>query len=272
LVGPDRSDQLEYSNIQQLMQDEAHRRGKARKVIAVLEHFLGGSLAGQRVLDLGSSAGFVSSEIARHGAHVVGSDIDRPGLARATVSFGHEVAFVCARGERLPFSDGALDVVVFNHIYEHTIDPVPVMQEIERVLRPGGAVYLGLVNRLGVIEPHHRLPFLSYLPPALADRYVRLSGRGDRYHERLRTRPALRRLAGGLTVWDYTISVMAEPSRFAADDVVHGWRAHLPARALSLATPFIPTYLWIGVKGERGPVGPALAVPPRRVPTPVESS
>jgi ubiquinone/menaquinone biosynthesis C-methylase UbiE len=112
------------------------------------------------------------------------------------------VQFVLGDGERLPVADGSLDVIVFNHIYEHVVEPDAVFTELHRVLAADGALYLGLANRLGILEPHYRLPFLSHLPPPLADFYVRLSGRGDKYYERLHTRPTLRGLARGFTVWD----------------------------------------------------------------------
>ena len=224
------------------------------------------------MLDLGSSTGFITDEVARAGGAVVGVDIDKPGLARSKKRFGEDRSFLAARGEALPFRDESFDVIVFNHIYEHTVDPIPVMGEIERVLKPDGAVYLGLANRFGVMEPHYRLPFLSYLPPGAADRYVRALGRSNQYHERLRSRRALRRLCDGLLPWDYTYTVMAEPQAFLADDTIRGWKARVPVRAWRLAQPIFPTFLWVAVKGDRQPAGRPLAVPPTRVPTSRERS
>ena len=74
-------------------------------------------------------------------------------------------------------ADGSVDVCVFNHIYEHVVDPDAVMAELHRVLADERVLYLGLGNRLGVMEPHYRLPFLSYLPRPMADRYMRVTGR-----------------------------------------------------------------------------------------------
>ena len=203
------------------MLDEDHRRAKARKLISILLHFLGRSdLAGLRVADIGCSAGFIAEELSAAGGRTIGFDIDQPGLAKASQRFGARVLFVRGDGERIPVADGALDVIVFNHIYEHVVDPDGVVSELHRVLADDGAIYLGLANRLGVIEPHHRLPFLSYLPPSLADRYVQVAGRGDHYYERLRTRPSLRRLMRGFSVWDYTVSVIREPQLFASDEMV----------------------------------------------------
>lgn len=265
-----RQDQLAYSELQPKMVDEAGRRRKARKIVAIIEHFHGAGLDGRRVLDLGSSTGFITDELARAGGLVVGVDIDRPGLSAAQARFEGQHPFVCARGDKLPISTESLDVVVFNHIYEHTVDPVPVMREIRRVLRPEGIVYLGLANRLGVIEPHYRLPFLSYLPQRAADAYMRLTKRGDVYYEQFRTRPGLRKLCGGFTVWDYSHAVMRDPVRFGAD--VPRIVRRLPTPMLRAATPLLPTYLWVGVKGSARPAGPPLPIPPARVPTPAEPS
>lgn len=40
-----------------------------------------------------------------------------------------------------------------------------------RVLPEDSVLYLGLGNKLGIVEPHDKRPFLAYLPPARADRY-----------------------------------------------------------------------------------------------------
>ncbi len=268
MTGP-RQPQLAYSELAETMLDEPGRRQKAAKILAVLRHFLGREdLAGLVVADVGCSAGYIAHEMALAGAKVpVGFDIDVPGLAKAHHRFGSDVSFLCANGEQLPLPDASLDVVVFNHIYEHVVSPEAVLAELRRVLKPDGVIYLGLGNRLGVMEPHHRLPFLSYLPPALADRYLRAAGRGEHYYERFRTRRGLRRLLAGFSVWDYTLPVVADPQRFAAGDMVSSRIAAVPPVALQLALPLVPTYVWVATPTPRAPAGPRLSVPPRAVPT-----
>lgn len=264
-----REAQLGYSDIQPLMHDETSRRTKAQKIIKIVLHFLGrDDLTGLRVLDVGCSTGFIADELRRCGGQVVGLDIDVPGLTAARARFGGQTAWLSADGGALPLADESVDVVVFNQIYEHVVDPEGVMAEIRRVLAPDGVVYLGLGNRLTVMEPHVRLPLVSWLPPPLADRYVRLAGRGDRYHERFRTRPALQRLARGLRVVDYTWTAIAEPRRFGADDMLSGPLAKVPYRLLRLLAPVVPTYLWIGTLDGRAPAGAPCVVPPTRVATP----
>jgi SAM-dependent methyltransferase len=286
-VGKERAAQLEYSEFQAAMLDEAKRRRKAAKIIAVLAHFLGrdqGSeggaatvFGGLTVADIGCSAGFIADELASAGAHrALGVDIDVPGLRKAAERFGERVAFVCADGTALPFPDRSVDVLVFNHIYEHVVDPDAVVGEMHRVLADDGVLYLGLGNRLGVVEPHYKLPFLSYLPPSLADRYVRVSGRADHYHERFRTRPGLRRMLGDFHVWDYSFPVLASPERFAGGELfpgavgraTQGALARTPRAALRALLPVVPTYLWVATKTARRPLGPALPQPPELIHVP----
>jgi ubiquinone/menaquinone biosynthesis C-methylase UbiE len=266
VVGP-REKQLEYSQIQAAMLDEAKRRRKAAKLISVLEHFLGRpDLAGLTVVDVGCSAGFIADELAAAGARrTIGVDIDVPGLRTAHDRFGGRVGFVCADGERLPFADDSIDVLVLNHIYEHVLDADAVVAELHRVLSPRGALYLGLGNKYGVVEPHYKLPFLSYLPERAADRYVQVTGRADRYHERFRSRRGLARMLAAFTIWDYTYPMLAEPHRFAGDADVPAPIAALPMPVLRALRPVIPTFLWVATKQDTPPAGPTLACPPSRV-------
>jgi 2-polyprenyl-3-methyl-5-hydroxy-6-metoxy-1,4-benzoquinol methylase len=262
-----REKQIAYSEQQALMLDETSRRNKARKTASVLEHFLGrDSLSGLRLLDIGCSGGIVASELHERGATVIGADIDVPGLAKAQARYGDRVGFLCADAEQLPVATGTVDVVVLNHIYEHVVDPEALAAEVARVLAPRGVAYLGLGNRLGVMEPHYRLPFLSWLPRALAHRYVRALGRAADYHEHFLTRPSLRRLFRALDVWDYTLPVLADPQRFGAGDVVPGLVSRLPASVLPAMVPLVPTYVWIGTHGGLVPLGPPVAIPPRHLP------
>lgn len=265
----DRQKQLAYSETQSKMLDEAERRKKAGKIVSVLQHFLGrDDLSRLTVLDLGCSTGFISDELGQAGANVIGVDIDEPGLGRAKQRFGGKIPFLCADGERLPCRDATVDVVVFNHIYEHVVDPDAVMAEIRRVLKPAGVVYLGLGNRLGIVEPHYKLPFLSWLPHGLADRYVSVLGRADQYHERFRTRAGLKKLCRGLTVWDYTYTVLSEPARFHTDNMVPPRLTGASPMLWKGLSPIIPTFVWIANTGGGRPAGGPTRVPPARVDVP----
>ena len=263
---PERGEQLAYSELMGTMLDEERRRKKAAKLIAVLRHGLGRErLDGLRALDVGCSAGFIADELALAGADTHGVDIDEPGLAKAQTRFGDRVSFHVARGESLPFDDGSVDVVVLNHIYEHVVDPQAVVDDIHRVLAPGGVLYAGVGHRWQVIEPHHRLPLLSWLPQPAADRYLRLTGKGEHYYERYATPAGLRRLFAAYDIWDYTLPVLADAAAFEGDDIVPGWVGRLPERVLEATLPLVPTYVWLAFKGPATPAGPPLRVMPRHL-------
>uniref|UniRef100_E6Q525 Methyltransferase type 11 domain-containing protein n=1 Tax=mine drainage metagenome TaxID=410659 RepID=E6Q525_9ZZZZ len=47
---------------------------------------------------------------------------------------------------RLPFDDACFDVAIFGEVIEHLVDPDAALQEISRVLRPGGYLVLTTPN------------------------------------------------------------------------------------------------------------------------------
>ena len=251
----ERKPQLAYSEIQFKMLDEEHRRTKANKIISVMHHFLGRTdLTGLSAVDIGCSAGFISDELARDGATTIGIDIDAPGLAAAEARFGDRVQFLCTSADAMPFADDSVDLVVFNHIYEHVVNPDAVLTEIHRVLKPGGIAYLGLGNKYQLIEPHYRLPLLSWLPQAIADRYVRTFGKADDYYESYRSRQGLKTMLRGFHVWDYTVPVVLRPDVFGSGDQIKGLLKRVPAAAVRTAMPIVPTFVWLATKGDASPV------------------
>ncbi len=50
------------------------------------------------------------------------------------------------------FEDNKFHVVICNQMYEHVPDPERLMNEIFRILTPGGICYFGAINRLKIIE------------------------------------------------------------------------------------------------------------------------
>lgn len=131
---------------------------------------------------------------------------------------------VAADATRLPLEDESVDFALLDHLYEHVSDQAGLFHELDRVLSPGGAAFLTAGNRLAVVEPHYRLPFLSWLPRPLADAYLRLTDRGQSYGDiRLRTRRGLERRirAAGLRMDDRTLRAMERPA--GGRDPGGGW-------------------------------------------------
>jgi SAM-dependent methyltransferase len=66
----------------------------------------------------------------------------------------------------LPVAEGSVDVVLCTQVIEHVPEPVRVLQEIFRVLRPGGTLILSVP----AIFPQHGSPgdYWRYMPQGLA--------------------------------------------------------------------------------------------------------
>lgn len=167
------------------LHDRAGRARRAARIARVLAELGGVDLAKARVLDVGASHGLISLSLAERCDYVAGIDVDQAALRQAAREprDPDRAGFAIASGMQLPFADASFDVVICNHVYEHVPDPMLLMAEIARVLRPAGTCYFAGGHRLQLIEPHHRLPLLSWLPRRLADAWLRALGRGQRYEE-----------------------------------------------------------------------------------------
>jgi len=94
--------------------------------------------AGERVLEIGCGTGCDLLQFAKHGAHATGIDItsEHLRLARERVQGLAEVKK--ADATHLPFGDNEFDYVYSHGVIHHIENPRSVIDEIFRVLRPGG--------------------------------------------------------------------------------------------------------------------------------------
>ncbi len=117
-----------------------------------------GLRAGDRMLDLGCGFGRHAFEALRRGADVVACDMAHPEL----VEVGNIVAAMEEAGEiptgttctatngdatRLPFPDGSFDRIIASEVMEHIPDDVAALDELTRVLRPGGTIAVTIPKR-----------------------------------------------------------------------------------------------------------------------------
>jgi len=96
----------------------------------------------QKVLDIGCGAGFLSNVVAKNGHRVHGVDMSEESLAVARkYDTTKTVNYLFANAYSLPFENKTFDVVCAMDFLEHVEEPAKVIEEVSRVLRPGGLFF-----------------------------------------------------------------------------------------------------------------------------------
>jgi ubiquinone/menaquinone biosynthesis C-methylase UbiE len=104
---------------------------------AILKGFV--AKPGERVLDLATGVGAMATELLERfpGIRLVGVDLRASQLATARVR-QPGARYAQADASAMPFADGTFDRVHCSWLLEHVSDPLPIVREVRRVLKPGG--------------------------------------------------------------------------------------------------------------------------------------
>ena len=96
------------------------------------------------VLDLGCGNGNVICLLKKHvNARYYGLDLSEKMIEEAGKRLGGDVELTVGDAEKLPYEDNSFDVVICNASFHHYPSPEKAVNEIRRVLKPGGTLILG---------------------------------------------------------------------------------------------------------------------------------
>lgn len=117
-------------------------------------------VAGRKALDYGCGSGYGTALICNSCSQVTGVDISAEAISYAKAHYNApNLAYLQVQPVEyapLPFPDSSFDVVLSFQVIEHVQDVAIYLQEIQRVLIPGGQVLISTPDRSGRLFPFQK--------------------------------------------------------------------------------------------------------------------
>jgi SAM-dependent methyltransferase len=183
------------------------------KRLAVIERHLQPSA--KRFLDCGCGAGeYVLALIERFGLDTYGIEFDEKKVRRAHLNIALQNRIACGDLQAIHFASCTWDYALLNEVLEHVPDDQRALDEVYRILKPNGFLFISSPNRWFPFETHgvrirqsgrrvpHWVPFVPYIP-------LRLGGLVFDYWAR--------------NYWQGEIAKMAEVSGFSIVERAFLW-------------------------------------------------
>lgn len=145
------------------------RAGQDRRLRMIIS--AAGTRLDGRSLENGCGVGMYLQHLAPHCGSIIGLEYDHQ---RAREASEHSDNVINGASERLPFNPASFDVILSHEVLEHVNDDRRSMEEMVRVLRPGGVILLFIPNLGYPYETHGvywrgryhfgNIPLVHYLP------------------------------------------------------------------------------------------------------------
>ncbi len=163
------------------------RAGQQRRLDMIVQ------AAGERtkgcILEDGCGVGMYVQHLSPFGGTIIGLEYDFERVAQAGKDSPH---IINAASEAVPFPSSTFDLILSHEVLEHVQDDRLAVQEMIRLLKPGGRIVLFVPNRGYPFETHgiywkgkyhfgNKL-FVNYLPRSLRDKlapHVRVYSKTD---------------------------------------------------------------------------------------------
>jgi len=130
-------------------------------------------LRGRVLLDVGGGPGYFADAFRAAGAGYVGLD---PDVGELSARGAPAAGMIRASGQQLPVRSGAVDVCYSSNVLEHVDRPELMADEMVRVTKPGGTVFLSYMLWWGPHGGHETSPWHYLGGDYAARRYARKQG------------------------------------------------------------------------------------------------
>jgi ubiquinone/menaquinone biosynthesis C-methylase UbiE len=223
--------------------DKSSRIRKAEKIIKILSKYK--KLESSKILDIGSGSGYLGGILGKKSNRYVGIDFTDERKSKGFV-------FIRTDALNVPFKDSSFDIIICNHVIEHVTNQKKLLQEINRLLKKDGICYITCPNVLWPMEPHLKLPFLSYMPKKIADAYVRMSGKGNEYDIQPMTYTEFsRKLKKLFKINNFSLEILKSPEKYGFEKRIHTLLKItnlFPRFMMDLINYFLPNWIVIARK------------------------
>jgi len=131
--------------------EKLHHILRRRAVISVINKLIKNKHL--TILDIGCGTGFITSRL--NFDHVNALDMNKWALQRAIIHTSDRVNFIQGDAENLPVASNMFDLVVSTEMLEHLVQPESALDEIYRIMKPGG-LFIGTVPAKHIIFKYRK--------------------------------------------------------------------------------------------------------------------
>ncbi len=168
-----------------------HQENHQSGALKTLQTLFGDRLSSLKILDIGSGMGGYPVALRLNSIACDGIEFnpDYVEISRLRAeAYGLMPMVKQGAIESLPVAHESYDVIHCHDVLEHVQDPFKGLQEMYRVLKPGGTALVTFINRWALKDPHYHQWFVNWMPrkwgAALAHRVFRKDH--SLYHDRQR--------------------------------------------------------------------------------------
>ena len=179
----------------QKITDDVVSDQKPIEQIALMERYIG-SLAGKKVLEIGSGFGIFVTVSRLKGIDTFGVEPDSEGfgdsfkISQEILTLNGLDSSIIKNGvaESLPFADNSFDVIYSTNVLEHVKSPKDFFSEAIRVCKPGGHIQIVVPNYGSFYDGHYASFYIPYQPNWLWKIFIKIFHHKDTaYVDTLRT-------------------------------------------------------------------------------------
>ena len=153
-----------------IKRSNAFVKARYQKCLELLENEMR-DIKGKKVLDLGCGDGVLSYMVQQKGAVVQGIDLSELAIEFAREQHekrGSSATFTCCSVQDAKFEDNSFDAILCSDVIEHVNDPVSLLKEMERILKPFGKAIISTPIRF-TSRPLDEMHVFEWFPEEFED-------------------------------------------------------------------------------------------------------